>query len=584
MLRNLGLGLAALGHWSPATPLAVLASLFLDLIAAALGDDPVVLALVGVFSLAGTLWLVDAHWSRLPWAVITPVGRRATRRRPVGALILTLGIIGLAVAVAAAGPTWAATVLAGLIPSSGGSDSNDPDARGGVNDGDNEVSASERPQSVGFTEGEVYLESDKSSLYDSFNEQYGEPVKPKNKRERMIALGPQDAEARDMPTENHQAGRTFAAVRQPRPQPRLTGRGADRAAMALFYVKGPTPLHIPFATFDRFDGVGWAEERPCDQHCSIEAVPGRGAWLRIDHAPGRNLGASWPTRSRSARSNPALSVPANVDRFKVGSVDRPEFFGWARSGLLRMVGRTVPAGTRIDTESRTISPRRLRATAFEAPRAANPSRFLALPEPFPAEVGQLVASWAGGIPCGWAQIEAVVAGVRRHCRHEPDAHAPGDCRDVVAHFLAESRCGPDHHFASAAAVALRSLGYPTRVVSGYYAGPAAHDARTRHTPLDADDVHFWCEVQSPGGPWVAVEPTPGYDLMPPVLDLDEQVMAGLCTLVACARSHAGVIVCPLLAGPALFWQRRRRRTNLATAWWWVTDRGPARRRVLRAAA
>jgi len=59
------------------------------------------------------------------------------------------------------------------VPSSGSADWSDPEARSGVGDGDNEVSASKRPESVGFTESEVYLESDWPSLYDAFNESYG---------------------------------------------------------------------------------------------------------------------------------------------------------------------------------------------------------------------------------------------------------------------------------------------------------------------------------------------------------------------------------------------------------------------------
>ena len=71
------------------------------------------------------------------------------------------------------------------MPTSGGTLWNDPDSRGGVNDGDDEVSASERPQSVGFTQSEVYLDTDRPSLYDAFNEAYGEPYKPREMR-RMI--------------------------------------------------------------------------------------------------------------------------------------------------------------------------------------------------------------------------------------------------------------------------------------------------------------------------------------------------------------------------------------------------------------
>ncbi len=135
-----------------------------------------------------------------------------------------------------------------------------------MGDGDNEVSASERPQSVGFTESEVYLETDRPSLYDAFNESYGEPFKPK-KLDRMIALGQQGmAEQRERPAENLQAGRKFSAVRQ-KPKARKL-RPSEREARALAYVKGPTPLHLPLAAHVHFDGRTWHEEPCCGQGAS----------------------------------------------------------------------------------------------------------------------------------------------------------------------------------------------------------------------------------------------------------------------------------------------------------------------------
>ena len=58
------------------------------------------------------------------------------------------------------------------------------------------------------------METDRPSLYDSFNETYGEPLKPK-KQEKMMALGLQDlSEQKERPAENLHAGREFSAVRR----------------------------------------------------------------------------------------------------------------------------------------------------------------------------------------------------------------------------------------------------------------------------------------------------------------------------------------------------------------------------------
>ena len=526
-LRNLGLGLATLAHRSLFARLAALVSLFLILIASALEDGPLVLGAVGLYAVAGVVWLMLAHWERLAPSLIKSQGRRS--RRPLATMCVWAAVFaGLVVGAVAVGPSTAATVLAEWVSSSGGTGENDPDARSGVNDGDNEVAASHDPKSIGFTESELNLESDRPSLYDSFSDQYGEPPKPKGKQERMIAMAPQNTKMKDHATENLQAGRKFATVRQQPSQP--TGRGTERAAKALIYIKGATPVHLGLVTYDEFDGVDWAEESPCGQHCPLELIPHSGAWLRLDQNPpsGASGGLVQHQIKVGTLDSSTLPIPTHVTRFRVGSVNRPEFFGWAQAGLLAMVARTVPAGTMIETESHPLDPRRLRSIVFEAASAPPPhSHYLNIPPTLDPGVKALVGSWADATPRGWSQVEAVVAGVRNHCLHDRQAATAlvGDQTDVVSGFLLGSRCGPDHHFATATAVALRLLGYPSRVVSGYYAAPRRYDPRTHHTPVTSEDVHFWVEVLLPGGTWAAVEPTPGYEIPIPALTLGEQLVA-----------------------------------------------------------
>src|SRR5262249_7362693 len=127
-------------------------------------------------------------------------------------------------------------------------------------------------------ESEVYLETDRPSLYDAYNESYGEPFKPK-KVEKMIALGQQDVgEQKERPSENLQAGREFSAVRRkPEPRPRRPG---ERAARALVYLRGPTPMPLPWPSYSHCDGTAWREE-PCCNHSLPAELEGSGAWLRL---------------------------------------------------------------------------------------------------------------------------------------------------------------------------------------------------------------------------------------------------------------------------------------------------------------
>jgi hypothetical protein len=91
--------------------------------------------------------------------------------------------------------------------------------------------------------------------------------------------------------------------------------------------------------------------------------------------------------------------------------------------------------------------------------------------------------------------------------------APDSNGDAVEHFLEVSRRGPDYLFAASAAVLVRSLGYEARVRSGFYVNPKNYDRISRLTPITAADAHFWVEVLTVDGEWIAVEPTSGFEML-----------------------------------------------------------------------
>ena len=413
--RNVMLCLGALSHHIKLSRLAALTSLFLVITASGMAEGAWVTPVMVLYATAGCLWLMCGYWigARCPTM-------RAPRRFPLATLAVLLFAIGVVAAAAAYGPERAATVLAGLLHTSGGTDGSDPEARSGVNDGDNEVKASKRPESVGFTDSEVYLESDRPSLYDAFSETYGEPFKQR-KQERMIALAPNmTQERRERPSENLRAGREFSTVRR---QPNVTRRPSDRAAAALVYVKGVTPLHLPLATYDHFDGVNWREEPHCQQACPLE--PCADHWLRVT-TPDLHVfrGTVSHQIKIGALSSGPLSAPAHLVRFRVGRVDQVDFFGWAQYGIVRMLNRTVPAGTVIDTEARLIDRRGISGVNTYDDRSVTPSRYgieAGDPEPDP-RVAALVARWTRGVAPGWAQVEAVVAALRREYAHDRRLH------------------------------------------------------------------------------------------------------------------------------------------------------------------
>ena len=73
-------------------------------------------------------------------------------------------------------------------------------------------------------------------------------------------------------------------------------------------------------------------------------------------------------------------------------------------------------------------------------------------------------------------------------------------------FLMTTKIGHCQLFATSLALALRSQGIPTRVVSGYMGGE--WDESTRSYTVTADMAHLWVEVYFSGVGWHTIDPSP----------------------------------------------------------------------------
>jgi transglutaminase-like putative cysteine protease len=77
--------------------------------------------------------------------------------------------------------------------------------------------------------------------------------------------------------------------------------------------------------------------------------------------------------------------------------------------------------------------------------------------------------------------------------------------DPLAYFLFTSHRGYCEFFASAMGDMLRSLGIPTRLVSGF--GPGAYDSTINSFVVRSEDAHTWVEAYFPTYGWIEFEPT-----------------------------------------------------------------------------
>jgi hypothetical protein len=558
-LRNLGLGLAACAAWTLCLRLAGVVSLFLMLFAISMTDHPGVLTLLGLYSAAGSVWLMLTYWTSLrryfadseAAALVVHTGRE---RLPWLAILLVVGLVSSVLGLVTVGPQRVGRVLGEWLPTSGGTDGYDPFARGGVNDGDDQVKGN-NARSTGTIETDQFLDSPLPSLYDVANDLYGEPFKKREAQERAIPLDAQ-TKIRDTekpPGDNQRPNREFATARKGPHQPRDP---SDRTARALFEVQGRTPLHVRVAAYDVFDGMSW-QEAPLNLNTCLLDKERDSCWMRVqERRPGpifaENEGHQLKITSTFGSLVP---TPPHTFRFRVGRVDQASFFVWGQDRILRMAQRKTPSGIIVETQSHTIDPRML--TDVEFPSGWTNARldYTSVPK-LHSEVSALAHRWADGHPRGWMQIAAVIGQLRREYVHDLSAHTPEGCDDPLAHFLTEARRGPDYQFASAAAVLLRVLGYATRLVCGFYVSPEHYDPATRHTPVVEEDLHFWAEVMLPWGEWLVVEPTPGYEVLGPSLPWSERLWTTLLAVAFWAWQHAVELSLSLLTAGASWWWRR----------------------------
>lgn len=171
---------------------------------------------------------------------------------------------------------------------------------------------------------------------------------------------------------------------------------------------------------------------------------------------------------------------------------------------------------------------------------------------------------------GWAQIDAVRRHLHDHFTLDPDWRPTHGEVSPVQEFLFSSHRGPDYQFATAAALLLRSLGYTTRVVSGFYADARKYDHASRHTPITAQDVHFWTEVRIGGSDWVTLEPSPGYDVLGPPPGVWQQCRNAIASLASWCLQHWMLCAVACIAGVLLVQYRLALADVFATIRWrWV---------------
>lgn len=555
-MRNAMLGLFLFRSGAAASCLSCFLSLFLLMVAASSIGEPLRTALVGAYAGLGVAWM----WQS---AAVPSAGDRGFLAAPGFRTGLTLsalvvGVVGVTARYVGEGRGLYS--LEGVVRSSGGVKESSDEARSGVGDGADEVTGSRDAHDVGFDNSDVFLNSDKPGLYDAFIERYGEAAKShqsvKLQGLRRAQITTSEAEGR----EDLRHGAEFSLLRKGASSP--ASKAVTHDAAALMWVKTGVPVYIPLATYDRFDGESWREARYVSGRLPLEADPNRG-WFSVA-GRSRFAGTGGTAESFQVKigrlDSAILPVPGNTSAVRVGRVTRADLFAPAQDGLLRLIGRPLPAGTVIDAEYQLVNPDgHDPAMDFERREA---------PPGTPPALRRIAQAWTQGISAGLPQVEVVVARLRGRELTIPALESDAGARPVIG-FLSDTAvaAAEDYHYASAAALLLQAKGYAVRLASGFYVDPAHAEARSGYVPVNAGNVHFWVEARLIDGRWVTLEPTPGYRLPSAGPSLFGRSVALLFRIRHWGAAHAvGLSMIPLFA-VAAWLVRRPVADNVLTLLW-----------------
>jgi transglutaminase-like putative cysteine protease len=216
-------------------------------------------------------------------------------------------------------------------------------------------------------------------------------------------------------------------------------------------------------------------------------------------------------------------------------------------------------------------------------------RYTQLPPSLPGRVPTLAQRITGGQTTTVGRVRAVESWLRTNTRYRLDVAADPAGVDAVDHFLFERREGFCEHIASAMVVLLRSIGVPSRLVTGF--GPGGRNAFTGYWEVAASDAHAWVEVLYPDVGWIAYDPTFGVPPADPGIGgrfIAPQVLRSIGTFLG------GVVPEPVRRAMKAFGRALASSAGtLAAAWplllgssaaavpvlWWIGRRHRRRRRV-----
>jgi hypothetical protein len=175
----------------------------------------------------------------------------------------------------------------------------------------------------------------------------------------------------------------------------------------------------------------------------------------------------------------------------------------------KVISREAGGSYKVRVEQSTATVEELRAAGTKYPPWAK--QYVGLPYQYRSglvrnQVHDLAVSVTGGTGDLYDQATAIESFLRANYAYTLHPGDPPNGEDPEQYFLFSRKAGFCQYFATAMGDMLRSLGIPTRLVSGF--GPGAYDEKLHQYVVRESDSHVWPEVYFPTYGWIPFEPTP----------------------------------------------------------------------------
>lgn len=298
------------------------------------------------------------------------------------------------------------------------------------------------------------------------------------------------------------------------------GRLSDEVVMK---VRGSRASYWRGMGFDTYNGLRWTMTEPFE----LKRIDSRRQplWVRESRNLKKNIvPREMVTHSfyiERDQSNLIFKAPYAEQLYFPTDYVLMDNYGGLRSPIELFSGTTYTVISSVPQYSEA----RLRTVSWQEmkdqPIGEN---YAQIPNAFPSRIQALAERITAKAQSPYEAVKLLEEHLKTQYPYNLDIPMFPEDRDAIDYFLFEQKEGYCEHFASSLAMMARSLGMPTRFVTGYT--PGRYNPLTGYFEVRSSDAHGWVEVHFPNHGWVPFDPTPGYlaDLTPN--NMNEQSSAG----------------------------------------------------------